>query len=139
GVREAFVRSSRLVAGRTGAVLALVVVANVVTSAAAGLVTAAFGFLPAFLAIWLGGTVAGALTVPFEAHVLTVLYYRLTEPERPVLPDGPRGERRSSLGDGEPSAYTARRGGRRDRRGRHIRRADRPARPRRGGAGGTPH
>lgn len=104
GVREAFVRSSRLVAGRTGAVLALVVVANVVTSAAAGLVTAAFGFLPAFLAIWLGGTVAGALAVPFEAHVLTVLYYRLTEPERPVLPDGPRGERRRSLGDGEPSA-----------------------------------
>lgn len=104
GVREAFARSSRLVAGRTGAVLALVVVANVVTSAAAGLVTAAFGSLPAFLAIWLGGTLAGAVAVPFQAHVLTVLYYRLTEPERPVLPDGPHGGRRRSPGDGEPSA-----------------------------------
>jgi hypothetical protein len=25
--------------------------------------------------------------VPFGAHVLTVLYYKLTEPERPVLAD----------------------------------------------------
>ena len=30
---------------------------------------------------------AGALVAPFGAQVLTVLYYTLTEPERPVLAD----------------------------------------------------
>ena len=26
-----------------------------------------------------------SLTAPFEAHVLSVLFYRLTDPERPVI------------------------------------------------------
>ena len=26
-----------------------------------------------------------SLTAPFEAHVLSVVYYRLTDPERPVI------------------------------------------------------
>ena len=86
GVRDAFARSSQLVAGRTGRVLVLVIVANVLTSLVGAGITLLLGFLPAFLAIWLGGTLAGAVAVPYEAHVLTVLYYRLTEPGRPVLP-----------------------------------------------------
>ena len=49
----------------------------------------AFAFLPDFLGAWIGGTIAGALVAPYQAHVLTVLYYKLTEPERPVLPTGP--------------------------------------------------
>ncbi len=86
GVGDAFRRSSALVRGRTGSVLLVVLVANVLTTAAVTVVTLAFGFLPPFGSIWVGGTVAGALAVPYLAHVLTVLYYRLTEPDRPVLP-----------------------------------------------------
>jgi hypothetical protein len=67
-------------------VLVVVLVANLLASIAGALITVGLGFLPAFLAIWLGGAVAGAVAVPYEAHVLTVLYYRLTEPGTPVLP-----------------------------------------------------
>jgi hypothetical protein len=87
GWREAFRRSSELVRGQTGRVLALIVIANVLTSVATLAVRALFGATSTFWSVWIGGTVAGALVVPFEAHVLTALYYRLTEPERPVLPD----------------------------------------------------
>lgn len=104
GAREAFRRSSTLVAGRTGRVLVLVVVANLLTGLASAVITAAFGFLPAFLAVWLGGTVAGALAVPYQAHVLTVLYYKLTEPDRPVLPEPSTHERWRSIWDEEPPA-----------------------------------
>lgn len=86
GWRDAFARSSELVRGQTGRVLVIVVVAGLVTGVANTLITLAFAFLPEFWAAWIGGTIAGALTVPYEALTLTVLYYRLTEPERPVLP-----------------------------------------------------
>ncbi len=46
-----------------------------------------FNVLPGFLGAWIGGTLAGAITVPYEAHVLTVLYYRLTQPAAPILPE----------------------------------------------------
>jgi hypothetical protein len=87
--RDAFARSSELVRGRTGRVLVLVLVTYVLSGVAAVAIGSAFAALPNFLAAWIGGTVAGALTVPFQAHVLTVLYYRLTEPARPILPDSP--------------------------------------------------
>ena len=83
GWRDAFRRSSELVRGQTGRVLALVIIANVVT----GIVGSLFSVLPGFLGAWIGGTIAGAVAVPFEAHVLTVLYYRLTEPDVPILPE----------------------------------------------------
>jgi hypothetical protein len=104
GVGEAFSRSSQLVRGRTGRVLVVVIVANVITSVAATAITLLFGFLPTFAAIWIGGTIAGALAVPYEAHVLTVLYYHLTEPERPVLPPTPPTDRWRSVWDQEPPA-----------------------------------
>ena len=87
GWREAFRRSSELVRGRTGRVFVLLLVAYVITGFATVLITRAFTSLPNFLTIWIGGTVAGAITAPFQAHVLTVLYYRLTEPATPVLPE----------------------------------------------------
>ena len=83
GWRDAFRRSSELVRGQTGRVLVLVIIANVVT----GIVGSLFSVLPGFLGAWIGGTIAGAVAVPFEAHVLTVLYYRLTEPDVPILPE----------------------------------------------------
>jgi hypothetical protein len=89
GWRDAFARSSELVRGRTGRVLVLIVVANVLGGAAQVAVRALFTSLPDFWEYWIGGTIAGALIVPFEAHVLTALYYTLTEPERPVLPEAP--------------------------------------------------
>lgn len=103
GVGEAFSRSSRLVKGQTGRVLVLVIVANLITGVVAAAVQAAFGFLPTFGTIWVGGTIASAIAVPYEAHVLTVLYYKLTEPERPVLPEEPpREDRWRSVWDEEP-------------------------------------
>jgi hypothetical protein len=99
GPRAAFSRSSELVRGRTGRVLALVIVTGVITSVGTTAITYAFTFLPPFGAAWLGGAVAGALAVPYEAHVLTVLYYRLTEPDEPVLPDEPPDDRWRSVWD----------------------------------------
>ena len=86
GWREAFARSNELVRGQTGRVLVLVVVANLITGIVSFGIGSLFSFLPSFLATWIGSAVAGALTVPYQAQVLTVLYYRLTEPERTMLP-----------------------------------------------------
>jgi hypothetical protein len=93
--REAFKRSSQLVRGQTGRVLVLVLITYVISAVAAVAIREAFAFLPNFADAWIGGIVAGALTIPFQAHVLTVLYYRLTEPERPILPAGTRSSWRS--------------------------------------------
>lgn len=86
GWREAFARSSEIVRGRTGRVLVTVVIANVVTAVISLAVGAVVGVVPGFVGTWLAGTVAGAVAIPYAAHVLTVLYYRLTEPDVPVLP-----------------------------------------------------
>jgi hypothetical protein len=96
GWRDAFRRSSEIVRGQTGRVLVVIVIADIIT----GIVGAFFGFLPGFLGAWVGGTIAGALAVPFEAHVLTVLYYRLTQPEVPILP-APGGKSWPSVWDEE--------------------------------------
>lgn len=85
-VGQAFSRSNRLVEGKTGRVLVIVVVAGLIAALAALAITFAFTFLPTFWASWIGGTIAGAIAVPYQAHTLTVLYYRLTEPDRPIIP-----------------------------------------------------
>jgi hypothetical protein len=77
GWRDAFRRSNELVKGQTGRVLGLIVITNVLTAVATLLLRSAFSGLPLFWSGWIGGTVAGAIVVPFEAYVLTVLYYRL--------------------------------------------------------------
>ncbi|HEX5245574.1 MAG TPA: glycerophosphoryl diester phosphodiesterase membrane domain-containing protein [Gaiellaceae bacterium] len=100
GRREAFRRSAELVRGQTGRILLLVVAANIVTAVVSVTVGSALGFIPGFLGTWVGGAVAGALAVPYQAHVLTVLYYRLTEPAVPILPE-PGQERWSSIWDEE--------------------------------------
>src|SRR5205823_9013055 len=61
GWRDAFRRSSELVRGRTGRVLVIVVIANIVTI----VVGSVFNFLPGFLGAWIGGTLAGAIAVPY--------------------------------------------------------------------------
>jgi hypothetical protein len=56
----------------------LVLIANVITGVVSLGISTLFTFLPNFFATWIGSAVAGALTVPYQAMVLTVLYYRLT-------------------------------------------------------------
>ena len=102
GVSEAFARSSALVRGKTGRVLLTVLVAEILSAVANTILNLAFSSLPSFWSVWIGGTVAGALVTPYTAHVLTVLYYRLTEPERPVLPSAPEHESWRSIWDDEP-------------------------------------
>jgi hypothetical protein len=80
---DALDKSRAVVAGRTGRVMAIVVATFVLF---AGASAAIVYFLPGgaagaivFSFLW------GSLTAPFEAHVLSALYYRLTDPERPVI------------------------------------------------------
>lgn len=101
-VRDALRRSNGLVKGQTGRVLVVVLVAGLIQGLAGLAIRYAFVSLPDFWAVWVGGTIASAITVPYLAHVLTVLYYRLTEPERPVLPPEPGHESWRSVWDDEP-------------------------------------
>jgi len=42
------------------------------------------------LTFWLGGALASALVTPYAAHAMSVVYYRFTDPEQPVLPEQDR-------------------------------------------------
>jgi hypothetical protein len=103
--REAFRRSSQLVRGRTGRVLLLIILAGVISAVIRVAVATIFGFIPGFVGFWIAGTIASAVAAPYGAHVLTVLYYRLTEPALPVLPTNvPPRETWRSVWDEEPPA-----------------------------------
>jgi len=101
GWRDAFARSSELVRGQTGRVLVLLIVVNILTALGSVAVRSLFVGLDDFWRYLIGGTIAGAIVVPFEAHVLTALYYRLTEPERPILPTEPERSAWKSVWDEE--------------------------------------
>ena len=75
-------RSADLVRGRT-ATVALIVVATFVLTAVV-FWPVAFAGLDARIRFALALAWSSA-TAPFSAHVLTVVYYRLTDPERPVV------------------------------------------------------
>lgn len=85
--RDALRRSKELVKGHGRAVFTVLI--NV--SIRVGLFSVAISLLaqlrPGFIAFWLTATIAAALTTPYTAHTLSVLYYRLTEPERPMIPE----------------------------------------------------
>jgi hypothetical protein len=79
-------RSSEIVEGRTGTVLAAIVVEfllvvslYLVPSAVAGFPDYGSAYDVLITFIW------GSLTAPFSAHVLTVIYYQLVDPDRPVI------------------------------------------------------
>jgi len=76
GVREASTRSTALVEGRTGIVLACVVSVFVLTDWVGHV---GFGTATFLTFAW------STLTAPFAAHALTVVYYRLADPGRPVI------------------------------------------------------
>jgi hypothetical protein len=75
-------RSAELVRGHTATVALIVVVTFVLTAVVFWPVAFADldpGIRFVLVLAW------SSVTAPFSAHVLTVLYYRLTEPERPVI------------------------------------------------------
>ena len=81
-VSDARERSKALVRGQTGKVLVAVIVPIAISVAGSGAVLL-IGFSTAN-SIFLG-FVWASLTAPFSAHVLTAVYYRLAEPERPLI------------------------------------------------------
>jgi hypothetical protein len=99
--RDALRRSRAIVAGNgwnvfkvifaVGVLNALVSIPFVAASRGAGL-----------LGWWVATTLAAMLTAPYTAHALTVVYYALCEPDRPVALDA--GERWTSIWDDEPAA-----------------------------------
>jgi hypothetical protein len=81
--REALARSNELVKGRTREVVTLLLNVGLragVGSFALGLVVAlALG--GGFVATWFAATLAASLATPYAAHAMSVLYYRLAEPD----------------------------------------------------------
>jgi multisubunit Na+/H+ antiporter MnhG subunit len=83
GAGVALDRSRAAILGRTREVMWIVVAIFVLFSGTSGLIVY---FLPgAAASAILFSFVWSSLTAPFEAHVLSVVYYRLTDPERPVI------------------------------------------------------
>jgi len=81
---DAMRRSRELVSGHGWPVFAVFVTVTV----AAGLGSLALELLLVHpLGLWASLTVASALTTPFAAHALNVVYYRIVDPGRPVLQD----------------------------------------------------
>jgi hypothetical protein len=82
--RVALKRSREIVRGNEWRVLRVVIVSGILTAGAALL----FSLLSARLGLfggWLALTLGSALTTPYTAHALTVVYYTLREPGRPIV------------------------------------------------------
>jgi hypothetical protein len=85
-VFEAFGRSRELVRGHGWTVFGIVLVVGILSAIAASLLQAAFSFLPLFLEIFIGSTIAQAVVAPFGAIALAVTYFRLREAAGHVVP-----------------------------------------------------
>ena len=53
---------------------------------------------------WIASTLASMLAAPYAAHALTVMYYGLVDPERPVLLEP--GHRWKSMWDEQPQSQS---------------------------------
>jgi hypothetical protein len=83
GVLDSRRESARLVRGRTGSVLGVLILGfglTLIPSVALAL-TIGRGTTGSILL----SSLSQALVAPFQAHLLTVIYYRLTDPLRPVI------------------------------------------------------
>jgi hypothetical protein len=78
-VGEAFSRSRELVRGHGWTVFGAVIVAVILTAIASGIIQGIFSFLGSFLRAWIGGAIASAVTGPFLAVTLTLMYFKLRE------------------------------------------------------------
>jgi predicted PurR-regulated permease PerM len=81
---DALRRSRELVKGHGRQVFAIFLTVSV-AAAVASLALELLLVHP--LGLWAALTVASALTTPFAAHALNVVYYRIVDPGRPVLQD----------------------------------------------------
>ena len=93
GVEDAIRKSSQVVRGHTGRVLGIVGGAFLLLTGPSDLVfflvLGGGAYWPLFSFVW------NSLTAPFDAHVLSVVYYRLTDPGRPVIWSGDVGSARA--------------------------------------------
>jgi hypothetical protein len=80
--RAAMRRSAELVKGHGWQVFAIFLT---VTAGAFGTSFVLERLLAGPLGLWAALTVAATLTTPFAAHALNVVYYRIVDPERPLL------------------------------------------------------
>lgn len=74
-----FGRSRELVRGHGWTVFGIVVITGLLTGIASSILQAAFSFLPRFLEILVGGTIAQAIVAPFSAIALAITYFRLRD------------------------------------------------------------
>jgi len=85
-VGEAFTRSRELVRGSGWTVFGVVIIAAILSAIASGIIQGIFSFLGTFLRYWIGGTIASAVTGPFLAIALTLMYFKLREREGAPAP-----------------------------------------------------
>lgn len=85
-VGESFGRSRELVRGNGWSVFGVVIITVLASALASGVIQSLFGFLDPFLRYWIGGTIASAVTGPFLAIALTLMYFKLREHEAAPAP-----------------------------------------------------
>jgi Membrane domain of glycerophosphoryl diester phosphodiesterase len=103
--RAAMRRSRELVRGHGWRVLRVLVYAGIISGAVSFVIrllaVAMLGHEHRSLATWVGVTFGGAVAAPYVSHALSVVYYRLADPDRPVIAARPT--RWGSIWD-EPTA-----------------------------------
>ncbi|MFL5944244.1 MAG: glycerophosphoryl diester phosphodiesterase membrane domain-containing protein [Gaiellaceae bacterium] len=82
--RSALRRSAELVRGHGWAVFAVFFAVTVAAGLASLVIELA---LAGAVGLWASLTLASALTTPFAAHALNVVYYRIVDPGQPLLQD----------------------------------------------------
>ena len=76
---DAFGRSRALVRGHGWTVFGIVLVTGLLSGVAKTLLQEAFSFLPRFLEILIGSTIAQAIVAPFSAIAIAITYFRLRD------------------------------------------------------------
>ena len=76
---DSFGRSRELVRGHGWTVFGIVVITGLLSGIATTLLQAAFSFLPRFLEILIGSTIAQAAVAPFSAIAIAIMYFRLRD------------------------------------------------------------
>jgi hypothetical protein len=79
GALESFGRSRALVRGHGWTVFAIVLITGLLSSIASSILQTAFSFLPRFLEILIGGTIAQAVVAPLMAIAIALTYFGLRE------------------------------------------------------------
>lgn len=76
---ESFGRSRELVRGHGWTVFGIVLITGLLSGVATTVLQAAFSFLPRFLEIFVGSTIAQSVVAPFSAIAIAITYFRLRD------------------------------------------------------------